>query len=146
MMFKLTRRQTLAAFSAMAPMATWSPDVQAATPRDALVIAKAIDDIITLDPGEAYELTGIEIVTNIYDRILRYEAEDLTKMVGGIAESWTVSPNGKDYTFKIRAGLKFHSGNPVTAEDCAWSLQRVVIMNKTSGFLLTQLGWDKGNV
>ena len=63
-MFKLTRRQALAAFSAMAPVAAWSPKVEAATPRDALVIAKAIDDIITLDPGECYELTGIEICTN----------------------------------------------------------------------------------
>jgi len=146
MTFKLTRRQTLAAFSAMAPMASWSPDVQAATPRDALVIAKSIDDTITLDPGECYELTGIEICTNLYDRILRYEADDLTKMVGGVAESWTVGSDGKTYTFKIRAGQKFMSGNPVTAEDAAWSLQRVVIMNKTSSFLLTQFGWTKDNV
>ena len=145
-MFKLTRRQTLAAFTAMAPLASWSTDAGAATPRDALIIAKAIDDTITLDPGECYELTGIEIDTNLYDRILRYEAEDLSKMVGGVAESWTVSPDGTTYTFKIRPGLKFHSGNPVTAEDAAWSLQRVVIMKKTSSFLLTQLGWNKDNV
>lgn len=146
MMFKLTRRQTLAAFSAMAPLASWSTDVQAATPRDALVIAKAIDDTITLDPGECYELTGIEITTNLYDRILRYEADDLSKMVGGVAETWTVGADGKTYTFKIRAGQKFMSGNPVTAQDAAWSLQRVVIMNKTSAFLLTQFGWNKDNV
>jgi len=67
-------------------------------------------------------------------------------MVGGVAESWTVGTDGKTYTFTIRAGQKFMSGNPVTAEDCAWSLQRVVIMNKTSGFLLTQFGWNKDNV
>ena len=145
-MFKLTRRQALAAFSAMAPVAGWSPKVEAATPRDALVVAKAIDDTITLDPGECYELTGIEICTNLYDRILRYEADDLSKMVGGVAESWQVGADGKTYTFKIRPGQKFMSGNPVTAEDCAWSLQRVVIMNKTSGFLLTQFGWNKDNV
>lgn len=145
-MFKLTRRQALAAFSAMAPVAAWSPKVEAATPRDALVIAKSIDDTITLDPGECYELTGIEICTNLYDRILRYEADDLSKMVGGVAESWEVGADGKTYTFKIRPGQKFMSGNPVTAEDCAWSLQRVVIMNKTSGFLLTQFGWNKDNV
>lgn len=145
-MFKLTRRQTLAAFTAMAPLATWSPEARAATPRDALVIAKTIDDMVSLDPGECYEISGIEVTTNVYDRLLRYEAEDLTKMVGGVAESWTVSPDGKSYTFKLRPNQKFMSGNPVTAEDCAWSLQRVVIMNKTSAFLLTQLGWTKDNV
>lgn len=145
-MMKLSRRQTLAAFTAMAPFVAWSPAAEATTPRDTLVIAKSIDDTITLDPGGCYELTGIEICTNLYDRILRYEADDLTRMVGGVAESWTVGTDGKTYAFKIRAGQKFMSGNPVTAEDCAWSLQRVVIMNKTSGFLLTQFGWNKDNV
>src|SRR5450755_2886666 len=114
----------------------------AATPSDSIVMAKQIDDIITLDPGECYELSGVEVDTNIYDRILRYEAEDLTKLVGGVAQSWSASPDGKVYTFKIRPGLKFQSGAPVTAEDAAWSLQRVAILNKTSGFLVTQLGWN----
>ena len=76
----------------------------AATPKDTLVIAKQIDDIITLDPGEVYELSGGEIIANIYDRLLRYEAEDMTKLVGGVAESWTVSADGKTFTFKIRGG------------------------------------------
>ena len=39
--------------------------------------------------------SGVEIATNIYDRLLRYEAEDTSKLVGGVAESWTVSPDGK---------------------------------------------------
>ena len=145
-MLKLSRRQTLAAFTAVAPFAAWTPQAAAATPRDTAVIAKQMDDIITLDPGEVYELTGIEITTNVYDRILRYEAEDLNKMVGGIATSWTISPDGKIFTFKIRPGLKFTSGAPVTAEDCAFSLQRVVILDKTAAFLLTQFGWNKNNV
>ena len=77
---------------------------------------------------------------------MRYEAEDLTKLVGGVAESWTVSPDGKTFTFKMRPNLKFQSGAPVTAEDVAFSLQRVVLMDKTPAFLFTQLGWNKDNV
>jgi peptide/nickel transport system substrate-binding protein len=142
----ISRRMALGTAAATVPMALWGFGAQAATPKDSAVIAKQIDDIITLDPGEVYELSGVEIATNIYDRLLRYEAEDLTKMVGGVAASWTVSPEGKVFTFKIRPGLKFISGTPVTAEDCAFSLQRVVIMDKTSAFLITQLGWTKDNV
>jgi peptide/nickel transport system substrate-binding protein len=142
---KPTRRQTLAGFTTIASAAAWMPRAQA-TPRDALVIGKAIDDTITLDPGECYELTGIEICTNVYDRILRYEADDLGRMVGGVADSWTVGSDGKTYTFRIRPGQRFMSGNPVTAGDCAWSLQRVVLMGKTSAFLLTQFGWTGDNV
>ena len=62
-----------------------APAVKADTPADTLVIAHNIDDIITLDPAEAYELTGIEVVANVYDRIMRFEPEDISKLVGGVA-------------------------------------------------------------
>lgn len=123
-----------------------SPQVFADTPKDTLVIAKNIDDIISLDPAEAYELSGIEVLANTYDRIMRFEPEDITKLVGGAAESVTVSDDGKTFTFKMRPGMKFASGNPVTAKDAAFSLQRVIKLEKTPVFLLTQLGWTKDNV
>ena len=123
-----------------------SPVAFADTPADTLVIAKNIDDIITLDPAEAYELTGIEVVTNIYDRIMRFEPTDINKLVPGVAESYTASDDGKTITFKIRKGLTFASGNPITAADAAYSLQRVVKLDKTPAFLITQLGWSKENV
>ena len=50
------------------------------------------------------------------------------------------------YTFKMREGVKFHTGNPVTAEDAAWSLQRAVKLNKTPAFILTQFGFTPENV
>lgn len=139
-------RRTFGALASALPIGLAGSTARAATPSDMVVIGKQIDDLLTLDPGECYELTGVEVLTNIYDRLLRYEADDLTKLVGGVAQSWTVSADGKTYTFKIRPDLKFQSGAPVTAEDAAWSLQRVAILNKTSGFLVTQLGWNKDNV
>jgi peptide/nickel transport system substrate-binding protein len=133
------------AFAAGA-LAFAAPQAMAATPPDTLVIAHNINDIITLDPAEAYEFSGVEIVTNVYDRIMRFEPEDVTKLVPGVAESWSASPDGKTFTFKIRPGLKFHSGNPVRAEDAAFSLQRTVKLDKTPAFLIEQLGWNKDNV
>jgi len=144
-MTEMSRRLLLAGTAAM-PFAGWVRLADAATPKDTAVFAKQIDDIISLDPGECYELSGGEICTNVYDRLLRFEAEDLSKLAGGVAESWTVSPDGKTFTFKIRPNLKFHSGAPVTAEDMEFSLQRVVLIGKTPAFLLTQLGWTKANV
>ena len=96
-----------------------TPQAMAETPADTLVIAKQIDDLISMDPAEAYELSGIEILANTYDRIMRFEPTDITKLVGGVAESVTVSEDGKTFTFKIRPGQKFASGNPVTAMDAA---------------------------
>ena len=66
------------------------------------------------------------------------------KLVPGVAESYSVSDDGKTITLKIRAGQTFHSGNPLTAEDVAFSLQRVIMLDKTPAFILSQLGWTQG--
>ncbi|WP_172125253.1 MULTISPECIES: ABC transporter substrate-binding protein [unclassified Devosia] len=122
------------------------PHAFAATPADTLVIAKQIDDLISLDPAEAYELSGIEVLANAYDRIMRFEPTDVNSLVPGAAESVEVSEDGRTFTFKMRPGQTFASGNPVTAGDAAWSLQRVIKLEKSPVFLLSQLGWTKENV
>ncbi|HSO18566.1 MAG TPA: ABC transporter substrate-binding protein, partial [Desulfosarcina sp.] len=74
------------------------------------------------------------------------DVEDVSKIYGVVAESWSVSPDGKTYTFKIRDGIRFASGNPLTAEDVAFSLQRAVILDKSPAFILGQFGLDAKNV
>jgi peptide/nickel transport system substrate-binding protein len=118
---------------------------QAATPKDTVVMAKQIDDIISLDPAESFEFSGSEVVGNMYERLIDYDLKDVSKLKGQLAESWSVAADGKTYTFKMRTGIRFASGNPVTAQDAAYSLQRAVIMNKTPGFILTQFGLGKDN-
>ncbi len=142
----MSNRFRYALMAAVAPLALAMPAAQAATPTQTLVMAMDTSDIITMDPGESYEITGQEVGTNTYDRLLRYEAEDLNKLVGGVAESWSVAPDNKTFTFKLRPNLKFANGDPLTADDMAWSLQRVVILDKTPAFLFDQLGWTKDNV
>src|ERR1700729_108173 len=141
----MLQRRALMASAAVLPLTSVIPAAGAAPRKDTVVFASQIDDLITLDPGEAYEISAQIILSDVYDRLVRYEAEDMTKLAGGVAESWTVSPDAKTYTFKLRTDQKFESGAPVTAEDMAFSLQRVAIMNKTPGFLFTQLGWNKDN-
>ncbi|MCZ8105314.1 MAG: ABC transporter substrate-binding protein [Burkholderiales bacterium] len=118
----------------------------AATPKDTLVVAWAIDDIITMDPAESFEISAGEIMGNSYDRLLRYDVSDPSKLVPDLATSWTVSADGRTFTFNLRPGMKFASGNPITAEDAAFSIQRAVILDKTPAFILTQFGLTKDNV
>ena len=120
--------------------------VRAATPRDLIVMAKQIDDIISFDPAESYEFSNNEVDGNVYRRLVAPDHADTTKVVGDAAESWTVSPDGKVFTFKLRPDVVFASGKAATAEDVAFSLQRVVKLNKTPGFILTQFGFAKDNV
>lgn len=118
----------------------------AATPKDTLVIALAFDDIITLDPAEAFEISAGELMGNSYDRLVRLDTADPAKLVGDVAKSWKVSADGKTYSFELKPGLKFASGNPVSADDVVWSLQRAVLLDKNPAFILTQFGFTKDNV
>ena len=118
----------------------------AETPQDTLVQAWQIDDLITLDPAEVFEFTGAEYAANVYDRLVTYPPDDVEDLRGHVAESWEIADDGKTYTFKVRDGITFHSGNPLTAEDAAWSLQRVIKLNKTPSFILTQFGFTAENV
>ncbi|PVE25891.1 ABC transporter substrate-binding protein [Microvirga sp. KLBC 81] len=130
----------------VATMATSFTAVQAATPPDTLVQAWQMDDIITLDPAEVFEFTASELLGNTYERLIAYDYKDVSKIYGEVAESWTVSPDGKTFTFKIRQNKKFASGNPLTAEDVVFSLQRAVILDKSPAFILGQFGFTKDNV
>ena len=136
-------RAALLATALSLPLA--AGNVYAATPADALVVAQNIDDIVALDPAQAYEFTSGEITTNVYDRLVQYEAEDTTKLVGGLAESWEADDANKSITFTLR-DAQFASGNPVRGEDVLFSFKRVVTLNLTPAFILTQLGWTPENI
>jgi peptide/nickel transport system substrate-binding protein len=112
----------------------------AAGRKDVLVIGMAISDIISLDPAKAFEFSGVGIDAQIYDRLLDFPAGKFDKPEFSLAESYEVSPDGKTWTFKLREGVKFHSGNPLTAEDVVYSFQRVVALKDQPSFILTQFG------
>ena len=118
----------------------------AETPANVLVIANRIDDITTLDPAESFEFAGSDVSRNVYSKLVNFDPANLDAGYGpDIAESWTVSDDGRTITFKIAQGRKFASGNPIRAEDVAWSLQRAVMLNKTPSFILTQFGFTADN-
>jgi peptide/nickel transport system substrate-binding protein len=140
----LTRRALIAA-GPFLPAAFQA--ARAATPANILVMAKQIDDIVgAFDPAESYEFTNNEVCGNCYRKLLLPDRGDTTKLVGDAAERWDVSPDGLTFTFHMRPGVLFSSGKPLTAEDAAFSLQRVVKLNKTPGFIITQFGFTPENV
>ena len=68
------------------------------------------------------------------------------KPAGAPHRVWLPSSDGLNFTFKLRNGLKFESGRPVTADDVVFSLHRVIQLNKAGVFLLGQFGWTKENI
>ena len=114
--------------------------------QDTLVVVFAFDYVITMDPAEAFEISAGEIMGNTYDRLVRFDVNDPSRLYGDLAKAWTVSPDGKTFSFELKPGLKFASGNALTAEDVVFSLQRAVMLDKTPAFILTQFGFSKDNV
>ena len=137
--------RSIPALCLTAALAVASP-AGSAPPRDTLVIAKDIADIITVDPAHAFELTAGEIFANVYDRLVAVEPGGPHEPVTGIAASHAVSREGRTITFRLRDGLRFHSGNPVRPEDVEFSLERAVNLGGTPAFILAQLGWNRDNV
>ncbi|MDP9096992.1 MAG: ABC transporter substrate-binding protein [Pseudomonadota bacterium] len=137
-------RRTILGAAALSPLMYAA--AFADTPRDTIVMAKRIDDIISLDPQETFEYSGTEISGNVYEKLVTPDDARPTEIRPTLAEGWTTSPDGRLWTFKIAAGHMFSSGAEVTAEDAAFSLQRAVILNKAPGFIIAQLGFDRNNV
>jgi peptide/nickel transport system substrate-binding protein len=61
-----------------------------------------------------------------YSTLLRFDGDNYPKIVGDVAESWTVSKDGLTYTFKIRKGIKFHDGSTLTARDVKVTYDKII--------------------
>jgi oligopeptide transport system substrate-binding protein len=78
----------------------------------------------TLDPGRAKGVPESNILRDLFEGLV---AEDACgKLIPGAARSWTISPDGKTYTFQLRETARWSNGDPVTARDFVFSLRRSV--------------------
>ena len=110
-----------------------------------LTLATTIDSIVTLDPNQSYE--NLEPDYWLYSTLVAFPGSDTSKVVPSVAKSWSMSSDGKDWTFNLKDGLKFSSGNSLTATDVVYSVQRVVSLPKNpAAWLMTQLGLTPDNV
>lgn len=112
-----------------------------------LVIARSIGDAVTLDPQVAYEFSSVAAAHATYANLVTFDKSDATKPVGELAQTWESSSDNKTWTFHLKKGLVFASGNPVTADDVIYSFERVVNADKDpAAWLVTQWGITKDNV
>lgn len=71
------------------------------------------------------DLNAQQTATQIFSQLIRVDKEG--KVNGDLAESWTMTPDGMSYTFKIRKGVKWHDGKPLTADDVRWALTEITM-------------------
>jgi len=106
-----------------------------------LVIDRDTSDLISLDPAVLYEFSAVFATHNVYETLVKFEGTDLSTIKPSLATSWDIKDAGStnDITFKLKSGVKFASGNPLTADDVVYSVQRAIKLNKSPAFLFTDI-------
>ena len=82
-------------------------------------------DTNRLDPPAMDAQEGFIATTAMYEGLVRYKSGS-TDVEPALAEKWDISPDGKEYIFHLRSGVKFHDGSPLTAEAVAFTFDREV--------------------
>jgi ABC-type transport system substrate-binding protein len=83
-------------------------------------------DFRTLDPAGAGDGMTIRGVQFLYTRLVRYTGENDNEIIPALAESWSWSKDGKSITFKLRQGLTFSDGSPLSADDVVFTFTRLL--------------------
>jgi peptide/nickel transport system substrate-binding protein len=103
--------------------------VQAQTPRNGGELVFPVPSEPPSYDGHRENTFGlIHPFAPFYNTLLRVDPNDKsgTKPYPSLAESWTVSPDGKTYTFKLRKGVKFHDGSEMTSKDVKASYDKII--------------------
>lgn len=85
-------------------------------------VAGLDSDLSTLDPTMSNNATDRHVYHNVFDTLVRLGTDG--SMQPGLAESWDVSEDGKEYVFHLRQGVKFHDGTDFNAEAAKFNLDR----------------------
>lgn len=88
------------------------------------LVVDEVNDPSTLDPGLQYNTESYTVYRNIFDNLLHRDPQT-EKIVPWIATSWS-QQSPTVWTFQIKQGVKFTNGDPLTAGDVAFSLQRIL--------------------
>ncbi len=83
------------------------------------------DDISTLDPAIGYDWQNWSVIKSLFDGLMDYKP-GTTDLVPNLAESYTISADGKTYRFTLRKGVKFTNGRELVAADVKYSLERML--------------------
>jgi len=115
-----------------------APSAAAVRNPDTLVIAQ-VGEPASLDPAFPYEGVSQSLIYNLYETLIAFDGPALDRFVPVLAtevpslKNGGVSKDGLTYTFKLRHGVRFHNGDPMTADDVAYSLRRFMLMDASGG-------------
>jgi peptide/nickel transport system substrate-binding protein len=89
---------------------------------ETVIHARLSSDIQSTDPGVRRDGNTDQVMLHIVEGLVAYREDGSVGPL--LARSWSISPDGTTYTFKLRSGVYFHNDQPMTAKDVVWSLER----------------------
>ena len=120
-------RQATRLLVALLALAAWAgPTPVAAAAKTTLVLGVDISDTRTLDPARQFEYSPPITMRAAYETLVTMTPGDYVTVKPLLAKSWKLVDGGKAWQFQLREGVKFSSGNPLTAEDVKFSFERLV--------------------
>jgi peptide/nickel transport system substrate-binding protein len=119
--YALTLVLALVALAAGAP----DPTPAAAAAKTTLVLGVDISDARTFDPARQFEYSSPITMKAAYETLVTVSPGDYGTLKPLLADSWRLVDGGKAWEFKLRKGVKFASGNPLTAADVKFSFERL---------------------
>jgi peptide/nickel transport system substrate-binding protein len=121
-----TRRVATSLIAVTLAVGLWATPV-AAQPAGTLVVG-LVAEPVNLDPPQVTDLNSNRVGRRVVETLVTFP-EESTQVVPGLAESWTISKDGLQYTFKLRRGIAFHDGTPLNAEAVKFSIERQINAN-----------------
>jgi peptide/nickel transport system substrate-binding protein len=108
------------------------PPLDQRLPRNPLVV-KPVEKVGEYGGTFRYGHVGVHVMDLTraigYEPLVRW-SPGWTDVIPGVAETWTVSPDAKEYTFKLREGLKWSNGQPYTADDIMFTYEDIMLNEK----------------
>jgi peptide/nickel transport system substrate-binding protein len=100
--------------------------------KDTIIIGTTDSVQTTIDPADAYDYFGINIIQNLGDGLADYVPGG-TNIVPALATSWSMSADGLTWTFNLRQGVKFADGTPFNASVVKYSMDREFAIDEAAG-------------
>ena len=100
------------------------------------VLNVAVSEPATLDPLRIQDPGSVLVARQLYEGLTRWDPIE-ERVVPAAAESWRVSNGGRTFTFKLRPGMTFHDGSPVTSADFRFAFDRIALKENASDLAYT---------
>lgn len=107
------------------PALTATPQAQGQPRYGGILTADTSDEVPHFDHQQVKSPYIVRSIGMVYNGLLEYDPRDPEKIIGDLAERWEVSQDGKEYTFRFNKGITWHDGQPFTAEDARYSINRM---------------------